>query len=286
MPSSSSAQAARRHLADQLREIREASGLTGRALASLAGWHGSKVSRIEHGARAISSTDLDVWLEICAVPPRRAAELRAEHRSAAGTWTSYQRLNRAGLAGAQRSVRSWFEETALMRVYQPKVIPGLLMTEGYTMEALRSVRDSQNVAVDDVAEAVAERLDRQRVLREGVHRFLFVVEESVLYCRAVPVAVHREQLRHLLQVMSLPSVVLGIVPMDAARPLLWPSEAFTMFDDRLVAVELVSGFLSITQPSEIAMYQREWGLLFSLAVHGRAARRLIIMALESLDGPE
>jgi hypothetical protein len=45
--SSSSAQQARQALADQLREIRLAAGLTGRALASEAGWHGmSKVSKI------------------------------------------------------------------------------------------------------------------------------------------------------------------------------------------------------------------------------------------------
>lgn len=286
VPSSSSARAARQHLADQLREIREAARLSGRGLARTAGWHESKVSRVEHGVRAISIADLETWLHVCGVPPGRAEELRAEHQSAAGTWTSYQRLNRAGLRGAQRSVRSWFEQTSLMRVYQPKVVPGLLMTQAYTTEALRSVRDAQNVAVDDIAEAVAERMDRQHVLREGGHRFAFVVEEAVLHCRAVPLEVHRDQLRHLLMVMSLPSVSLGVIPLDAPRPLAWPSEAFTMFDDGLVAVELVSGFLSVTQPAEVAMYLREWAALSALAVHGRKVRRIINAALKVLGDAE
>ena len=67
MPSSSSASArqARLALADQLRDVRVAAGLTGRDLAARAGWHGgSKVSKIEHGIRPPSSDDVRTWCQV------------------------------------------------------------------------------------------------------------------------------------------------------------------------------------------------------------------------------
>ena len=108
--SSSSAQQARQALADQLRYIRLAAGLSGRELAARAGWHGgSKVSKIEHGTRPPSADDVRTWCRVCAVAPERAEELLAEQRAVAGMWVTYQRLNRAGLRRAQESVRPAFE---------------------------------------------------------------------------------------------------------------------------------------------------------------------------------
>jgi len=51
MSSSSSAQAARQRLGGQLRDLRLAAGLTGRAFAAAAGCQASKVSQIEKGVR-------------------------------------------------------------------------------------------------------------------------------------------------------------------------------------------------------------------------------------------
>ena len=57
--------------------------------------------------------------------------------------------------------------------------------------------------------------------------------------------------------MSLPTVRLGVVPFSADRTLLHPVEMFFMHDDAQVNVELVSGWLRVTAPSEIALYTDE-----------------------------
>ena len=289
MPSyttSSSAQQARQHLADQLREIREDAGLTGRKLAELAGWHGvSKVSKIEHATRPISPEDLRVWCRVCEVPAHRVEELLAEQRAVAGMWTSYRRLHRSGLKRAQTVIRPVYERATLIRNYQERVVPGLLQTEGYTTTALYAARRELGLPMDDVAEAVAERMARRSVLRSGKGRYLFVIEEAVLRHRTCETAVHVGQLSHLLSVMGLPSVSLGIIPQDAPRNGVWPEEAFTMFDAEMVGVELVSGVLNITQPNEIAMYARAFKALGELAVYGDRARALITSAMEALPHP-
>jgi transcriptional regulator with XRE-family HTH domain len=281
--SSSTAQQARQALADQLRDIRLAAGLTGRALASGAGWHGvSKVSKIEHGVRPASGDDVRTWCRLCGMSAERTEELLAEQRAVAGMWVSYQRLNRAGLAKAQESVRPNYEDSALVRSYQPKIVPGLLQTAAYTTALLEDARDRQGVQRDDVAEAVTERTLRQRVLTQAGHQFVFVIEEPVLRYRICEPGVLRGQLLHLREATRLPTVWLGIIPLAGDRRKVLPREGFVMFDEDLVSVELISGVLSVSQPREIAMYVRDFTDLAGIAVNGRAARDLITAALTDL----
>jgi transcriptional regulator with XRE-family HTH domain len=281
--SSSSAQQARQALADQLHEIRLAAGLSGCALASMAGWHGvAKVSKIEHGVRPASSEDVRTWCRVCGTSTERTEDLLAEQQAVAGMWVSYQRLNRAGLAKAQESVRPGYENSVLVRSYQPKIVPGLLQTAAYTTALLEDARDRQRVQRDDVTEAVAERARRQRVLTRTGHRFVFVIEEPVLRYRLCDPEILRRQLLHLRETTRLPAVWLGIIPLERERGKVLPREGFIMFDEELVSVELISGVLSVSQPREIAMYIRDFTDLARIAENGSAARDLITAALEVL----
>src|SRR5947207_88940 len=76
--------------------------------------------------------------------------------------------------------------------------------------------------VDDVAEAVAERMDRQRRLFAGDHRVALVLEEAALYYRIGGPHVLAGQLRHLLRVARLPALSLGIIPKHVDRSVMWP----------------------------------------------------------------
>lgn len=259
-------------------------GLSGVEFARRAGWRdSSRVSQIERGVRPASVTDVRLWCRLGGVSERRLEELLAEQRAVAGMYVTHKRATRGGLRRVQEAVRDKYERVKLHRVYQTKVIPGLLQTEALTTVYLTQARLEQHVAVDDVAEAVAERMDRQRVLHRPDARWLFVVEEDVLWYRPASDAVHVEQLRHLLTAMKLPTVSFGVIPRQARRFGVCPEESFTMTDTELVNVELVSGYLRVTHPDEIQMYVEAWDRLFALAVHGKRARALIIEALESLD---
>lgn len=135
--------------------------------------------------------------------------------------------------------------------------------------------------VDDVAEAVAARMERQRVLYEGDRRFAFLIEESVLRTGIGGAEVMAGQLGHLVSIASLPNVSLGVVPMLPDRER-WPAEGFWIYDTAQVNVELISGYLTITQPSEVAMYAETFAELAALAVYGANARALISDALTRL----
>ncbi|MBT2210327.1 helix-turn-helix transcriptional regulator [Actinomadura sp. NEAU-AAG7] len=277
---SSSAQQARQALADRLRELRLDAGLTGRALAVAAGWDRTKVSKIEHAARAPNAHDIRTWCRVCGAE-EQSGDLIATLRAVEGAFVEWKRLQRSGLRRLQESRATLYERTRVFRVYEPGVVPGLLQTPGYVRAILAKVGSFRDVPTTDLDEAVAARIARQRVLREGAHRFAFLMEESAIWTRLGGTEVAREQLADLQQVMTLPSVSLGIIPADAHREL-WPVEGFWMFDRERVTVETVSGWLTITQPAEIVQYEAVFEEFAGLAAYGSAARELLQKAQNHL----
>jgi transcriptional regulator with XRE-family HTH domain len=280
-PSSSSAWQARQALGARLGEIRKDAGLTGRALALQCGWHESKVSRIEHARTAPSADDIRSWCQNCGTPGE-TDELITFLRTVEDMFVEWRRMERTGLKRAQEAVLPLWERTRIFRAYSSWLIPGAVQTPAYTKAILRAIAARRELP-DDTDEAAAVRADRLRLLREGDHRFFVVIEESVLRNIIGGAEVMAGQLGHLITVASLPSVSLGIIPMGLERDVVWPVEDFWIFDDRQVNVELVSGWLTLTQPREVAMYSKAFSDLSDLAIRGAKARALITAAIDALS---
>jgi hypothetical protein len=87
----------------------------------------------------------------------------------------------------------------------------------------------------------------------------------------------------MLTLMSLPSMSLGIIPLGLERDVMWPAEDFWIFDQAQVNVELITGWLTLTQPREVAMYGQAFSDLSDLAVRGAKARALITAAIDALS---
>jgi transcriptional regulator with XRE-family HTH domain len=280
-PSSSSAWQARQALAARLGEIRKDADLTGRALAVLCNWHESKVSRIEHARTAPSADDIRLWCQHCGAPGE-TEDLVTFLRSVEDMFVEWRRMERTGLKRAQEGVLPLWERTKIFRAYSSWLIPGAVQTTAYTKAIMRAIATRRDLP-DDTDEAAAVRADRLRLLREGDHRFFVVVEESVLRNVIGGTEVMAGQLGHLLTVASLPSVSLGIIPMGLERDVIWPVEDFWIFDERQVNVELVSGWLTLTQPREVATYAKVFSDLSDLAVRGAHARALITAGIDALS---
>ncbi|MEU1507564.1 helix-turn-helix transcriptional regulator [Kitasatospora sp. NPDC005748] len=277
---SSSIQQAKHALGQRLRDIRRDSGLSARALAIAAGWHESKCSKIQSGRVTPTESDLRAWTAICGVPDQ-AADLIATTRNIEGMYVEWRRLERAGLKRTQESVRPLFERTQRFRMYQSWVVPGLLQTAAYTHAVLSTIVSLRGTP-DDVDAAVTVRMERQKVLHTGDHRFAVLIEEWVLRTVIGTPDILVGQLGHLITVGSLPSVSLGVIPLGSTRNAGWPVESFTVYDDTQVNVELVSAHLTITQPAEISEYGQAFSDLARIAVYGADARSLIAGAINAL----
>ncbi|MFD7505610.1 helix-turn-helix domain-containing protein [Streptomyces sp. NPDC059850] len=276
---SSSVHQAKRLLADRLREMVKDAGLDGKGVAVLCGWHPSKVSRIVTAKTRPSADDIRAWCHACGADDQ-AEDLVASLRAVEGMWVEWRRMERSGLRRAQQAVLPLFERTHWFRAYSSWFVPGLLQTHGYTENVLRAVQ-RRRVCVDDVADAVAVRMERQRVLHDAPRRFAFLVEESVLSNGLGDADTQAEQLERLIRVSALPNISIGVVPTRLGRTRM-PVEGFWIFDRGQVNVELVSGHLTLTQPSEVGAYADAFTMLADMAVYGARARDLIHKARDSL----
>ncbi|AJC56435.1 helix-turn-helix transcriptional regulator [Streptomyces sp. 769] len=276
---SSSAQAARESLALRLKELRLDAGLTTQGMADLCGWHKSKTSRIENTKTIPSGADIKAWCRACGSEDQ-TADLIASSRSAESMYVAWRRRQRTDLRRGQEASIPLYQRTALFRMYCVKVLPGLLQTEGYAKALLSGITEFRELP-DDSAQAATARVERSRIIRDGLHRAVFLVEEDALYHRVGDNSVMAGQLGYLLTAMSYPAVSLGIIPQSAQRAM-WGIETFSMFDDRRVHVELLAAKVTVTTPSEVELYLRAFARLGKMAVHGRRARSLISKAIDSL----
>jgi transcriptional regulator with XRE-family HTH domain len=277
---SSAAQAARRAVAQRLREIRLDAGISGTELALRCGWTHSKTYRIEGARTPPSSDDIRRWCQACDASDQ-AAGLTAQSRNAESMYVEWRRKLRAGLAQLRHSYVPLFKSTRLFRVYSPTLVPGLLQTGGYATGLLSTITEFRDIP-NDVAAAVAARLERSRVLHEPGHRFVFVIDEAALRHQVADADAMAAQLGYLLTAGALPAVSLGIIPMAATPGPMWPVETFHMYDDALVSVELLSARVTVTQPADIEVYAKAFDRLRQMAVYGADARALIVAAIEAL----
>jgi len=278
---SSSAQAARESVARRLRDIRKNAGLTVVELADRCGWHHAKTSRIENARTAPSAKDIRAWCGATRTEDQ-AQDLIAQSLTAESMYTEWRHRMRNGLRQLQSSSVRFFRETELFRVYSCSLVPGLLQTEGYATAVLRTSARFQGLPVDDSAEAARARVERSQVIHESGHRFVLLIEESVLHHQMGDADAMAAQLGYLLTAGALPAVSLGIIPSAVPDRVQWPRETFHVYDDKLVSVELVTAQVRISQPTEVVQYLKAFEQLRSMAVYGAEARALIVKAIDAL----
>jgi hypothetical protein len=262
----------------RLVELMQNAEISARELARRCGWYESKVSRLANAVTPPSEGDVRAWCRACNAEDE-IPDLIASLRDARGMWVEWRRMERTGLRVAQEQILPLFERTSSFWVYSPSLIPGMVQTPAYLAAVLRSTQRRRGL-VDDVDAAVAARMERQRLLQHPGKTFAFVVEEFVLSCLIAAPPLMAEQLGHLLGVLTLPNVSFGVFPADVPRTM-EPSEGFWIYNSAQASVELTSGFLTVTQPREVALYEQSFAELSSIAVYGTSARRLIAAAIEA-----
>ncbi|WKX70060.1 helix-turn-helix transcriptional regulator [Streptomyces sp. XD-27] len=227
--SSGSPLAARRKLGAELRILRDRSGLTTEEVGAHLNCHNSKISRIELAKRTCTRKDFAGLMELYEVDEAKRAELselltRAMQRIPLW-WQAYADVISATyaefLAYESEAVRCW--------EYQPLLIPGLLQTQGYA----RAITGPGFAALgpDQVDSLVEVRMRRQERLRDEETLTLdALVTEAALRLQVGGPKTIRAQLRHLVEVASLPNVTFRVIPFEAGENGA-STGAFTLFSD-------------------------------------------------------
>ncbi|KOU53366.1 MULTISPECIES: helix-turn-helix transcriptional regulator [unclassified Streptomyces] len=202
----------RRKLGEELRKLRDDTGLTSGEAAGLVGWHQSKVSRIETGRSGVKPADVARLLEAYGVrDPELRALLQALADSAGGAGVDWAHAYRGLLPTQYRDFISLESQARSARTLETSVVPGLLQTPAYARAVTRAALGG--LPSDKVDSLVEVRIARQEVLRGDPPLVLSaVLDEAVLRRRVGGPAAMRDQLRHLLQLAALPHVRLQVIP--------------------------------------------------------------------------
>ncbi|MGJ6964965.1 helix-turn-helix domain-containing protein [Streptosporangium sp. G11] len=276
---STPARQAQEALGIRLRDIRKDAGLTGLALAAMAGWHSSKVSRIEYGKRGPSEEDLQVWCRCCGAEDQ-LPDLLATVRNIESMYVEWRRQLGAGTRKRQRERVTMEAETRLFRMFETFYVPGLLQTPEYAASVMTSVVDFLRVP-NDIEQGVRARMERRHILYRSDHLFHAVICEVALTAGVVSPDVMRGQLDQLLTDAALPNLRLGIIPTTAPHHCL-PLTGFWILDRRVVQIETLAASLALSQPQEITLYERAFEGFAASAIYGKPAQELIKAAKASL----
>jgi transcriptional regulator with XRE-family HTH domain len=198
-----------RQLAAELRRLRDEATLTGEDVAARIGWSGAKVSRIETARSGIASADLLLLLDLYGVAGQQRERLIALGRTARqrGWWDAY-----ADMLGPEYATLIALESDAESAGwYAAQIVPGLLQTEDYAREIIRSTLLISPPG--EIERRVQVRMSRQHVLsRDDPLKLSVILDEAALERQVGGAGVMRRQLLHLVEVASLPGVRIQVLP--------------------------------------------------------------------------
>jgi transcriptional regulator with XRE-family HTH domain len=278
----------RRRLAQELRRLRSAAGLTISDVADRLECSAGKISRIETGAVGAQATDVRAMLDLYGVSGTRRDALgdlvRLARRRA--WWQEYADVVPAG------SSRFFGLEDGAVSIEQHAgpLVPGLLQTPAYARAVISAPDD---VPAADVERRVELRLRRQHLLaRPHPPRLHMLLDEAALRREVGGPEVLAGQLDRLASLATQEHVVLQVLPFGAGAYQAL-GVAFTVFgfadpaDARVVYLEQLTGNALLESAEEVGRYRAAFAESADRALApDRSAELLRALRRQRLASPE
>lgn len=266
-----------RQLAAELRRLRDALRLTGEEVAERLGWSPSKVSRIETATTAPGPADLRQLLDVYDISgaQRERLELLGQNAGQRGWWDAYADT----LDSDYAAFIALEDQAASERWYAAQIVPGVIQTEDYAREIVRS--GSWTYPPGEIERRVQVRMNRQRILvRAEPVALAVVLDEAVLHHWVGGPEVMRAQFQHLAEVSGRPNVDLQVLPNTAgAHPAVHGEFAIIGFPGLIatdvVYLENMTSSIYVEREAEVFRYSLAFDQLRALALDAEESRALI-----------
>ncbi|MFG3234987.1 helix-turn-helix domain-containing protein [Streptomyces antibioticus] len=276
-------QRAREALGARLRELRlsrPGGRLTGRQLAQVLGWPGSKVSKLELGKQNATPEDLRAWADATGRPDAYS-ELAARLAGFESHIRSWRRALANGFTPVHESLTTEVDRTKDLWVWEESVVAGMVQTADYARHVI--TRYSQLLAAGrDIDDAVRARMKRQEWLYRPGSRLHVLMWEAALHSLICPPSVLAAQLDRLTGLIGMDTVDLGIVPFTASMKIV-PANGFWILDKRLVVAEDWHAEIWLDDEENVALYTKIWRTLRESAVYGADAQNIIARARRAIS---
>ncbi|MGH3778174.1 MAG: helix-turn-helix domain-containing protein [Pseudonocardiaceae bacterium] len=272
-------------LGQQLRALRESTGMTLRQAGDYLQRDPSMVSRFETAEYPIRRGDVLALLDLYHVSEERTREglLRlSDDVWRKGWWDGY-----VNTVDRQYIDLPWLEARAeRLRTYEAMLVPGLLQTRTYAETLIRNAAAS-DTSGEQIARMIEHRMTRQQVLGgEAPVDFAAVVDESVLRRVIGGAEVMREQLTTLLDFAERPNVEVRVLPLrrgahaglDGA---FWFFEMPEPYPD-VAYVDNLAGAVYVEEDAAVDRFRQAYHQLSAMAFAGKESAALIAAAAKEL----
>lgn len=197
-----------RRLARELRNAREAAGLTPAQVAAAVGFSRPKLVAIETAKQGPKIKEVEDLLALygCDATVRLKVLELARTRDQRGWWASYSDV----VDGSLPELES---DAALIKAWQPLVIPGLLQTDYYA-KTLFKISNPSGTEESHNRQLAARAVRRTVLIREKPPEYHAIIDESVLKTSTGGPEVMKEQLEYLIAAAKRPNITIRVVRQD------------------------------------------------------------------------
>lgn len=250
----------RLRLGAEVRALRAQAGLTADQLGKRIGRSRADISRLENG-HVVDQADVISILDVLGVDGDRWTQVVTIAREAGekGWWESHKTMGDRQAAYANLEAGA-----ASIREYQQTFIPGLLQTPEFVIA--RTAADATLEPMAGTVEGIlAGRAGRQLMLRRpGGPTYEVIVDEVAVSRLAAPPEVIKKQFYYLADAVNAdPKATLRILPVRAVvEDFTVPRCTFSIYtypdpgDPDVVAIDTVTSDLILTEPAQVAPYEK------------------------------
>ncbi|MFE6105186.1 helix-turn-helix domain-containing protein [Streptomyces laurentii] len=282
----------RRQLGRNLRDLRNRARLTVRAAAAKLEWSEAKMWRIETGQTSLRSLDVQAMCQVYGAPSDLTDALMglAKETKARGWWHAYGDVIPEGF-----DVYVGLEEAAeSLSVYGSDLVPGLLQTDGYAREIIRT--HIRGIGEADLDGRVSLRIERQSLLTRATDPTALraALSETVLRRPVGGPEVMARQLAHLAYVAGLPNISIRVTPFDAGMHAGVATGPFVILRFPLIGdgaatepptvyADGYTGGLYLDKEREVQQYDAAFADVWEASLDEQASLRLISEVAGSYD---
>ncbi len=272
-------------LGQQLRALRESTGMTLRQAGEYLQRDPSMVSRFETAEYPIRRGDVLALLDLYGVSEERIREglLRlSDDVWRKGWWEGY-----ANTVDRQYIDMPWLEARAeRLRTYEAMLVPGLLQTREYAETLIRNAA-AADTPEEQIGRMVELRMTRQQVLGgEAPASFAAVVDESVLRRVIGGPELMRSQHTKLLEIAERPNVEVRVLPLrrgahaglDGA---FWLFEMPDPYPD-VAYVDNLAGAVYVEEDAAVDRFRQAYHQLSAMAIWGMESAAVIAATAKEL----
>jgi transcriptional regulator with XRE-family HTH domain len=250
---------ARRKLGNELLRLREEAGLTQAQVGKIVWSSGTTVHRMEQGRSQIKGPQIESLLRALKIDDEKLEQRLLDLAELSkGNDEPYDKY-RESLSTEALHFFGYEQVATHIRDLQIVFVPGLLQTDDYAREIIRSVQG----VTGDIDGFLSSRQDRQQkiIFRETPPRLSFIIDEAVLYRPFGSAEIMHDQLTNLQELDKRADISIKIVPLsEGASPALRGSFTLLEFENYpdVLFIEGPRGDLNVYEEDATRARRETW----------------------------